>query len=210
MSISLSEYALMLATLILLVIMACSGTGFYLLQNRIGVIGGKIALAKLVWLGYSILMWVGLPLLILFDLRIPRYLGYAFGFLFLSMAIRAIIELWMLYASKNWSPTYGILHDLFCIVGLVFFLVLAWSAGEPQIGITSITLTIHAVVTTLLFIPEIYFAMYMRKYFHTKGGDAIYFVPDEPKHRQVLRITAGVDIFLTVYLPLFLIFWFYG
>jgi hypothetical protein len=207
--ISLSEQALRWITLGLITTIGASATGFYLLQNRLGVIGGKIALPKLVWLGYSILMWIGLPLLIVFDPRVTPYLNYVFTFLFLSMATRGIVELWMLYGPKNWSPLYGIAHDWFCMIGLFIFTLLAWFAGESQTNLLTITLTVHAVVTALLFIPEIHFAKYMHQYFHTKGGDAIYFVPDEPKHKQILRITAGVDLFLTVYIPLFLFSWLY-
>jgi hypothetical protein len=189
--------------------MAFSAIGFYSLQNKLGVIGGKIALPKLVWLGYSIVMWIGLPLLIVFDPRVTLYLRYIFGFLFLSMALRGLVELWMLYVPKNWSPLYGIAHDWFCMIGILFFTLLCWYNGEIQASFLSITLTVHAAVSMLLFIPEIHFAKYMHQYFYTKGGDAIYFVPDEPKHKQILRITTGVDLFLTIYIPIFIFSWLY-
>jgi hypothetical protein len=206
----LSEQALRLATFGLLATIGCCAIGFYTLQNKLGVIGGKIAFPKLVWLGYSIVIWIGLPLLIVLDPRLTLSLRYIFGFLFLSMAVRGVLELWMLYGPKNWSPLYGIAHDWFCMLGIFLFTALAWQAGETQPSFLSITLTIHAVVSMLLFIPEIYFAKYMHQYFHTKGGDAIYFVPDEPKHKLVLQITAAVDLFLTVYIPIFIFSWLYA
>lgn len=204
MLISVSETVLRSASNALIALLLISGLLFHLLQNRLHIIGGKIALAKLLWLGLAILLWVGLPLLLALDGRLGRWLRYAFAFLFVSMAVRGIIELWMLYVSKNWSPAYGILHDLLCMAGLLLFLALAWQAGEIRLHAG---VALHGVVTTLLFIPEIYFAWYMRSNFNTKGGAAIYFVPDETKHRRVLRMTASIDMMLLLYLPVFLYHW---
>lgn len=206
MLISLSESTLRTANTSLIALLLLGGLLFHLLQNRLHLIGGAIALAKLLWLGLAILLWVGLPLLLALDGRIGLFLRYGFGFLFVSMALRGIIELWMLYVTKNWSPNYGIAHDVLCMAGLLLFLALAWQAGELA---QHARISLHALVSTLLFIPEIYFAWYMRSNFNTKGGDAIYFVPDEVKHRRVLRITASVDMMLLLYLPFFLYHWCY-
>ena len=203
---SLSETTLRTANTSIIALLLLSGVLFHLLQNRLNLIGGAIALAKLLWLGLAILLWLGLPLLLALDGRLSPWLRYAFAFLFVSMAARGIIELWMLYVSKNWSPAYGIAHDLLCMAGLLLCLTLAWQAGEMRLHAR---VGLHGLITTLLFIPEIYFAWYMRHNFHTKGGDAIYFVPDEEKHRRVLRITASVDMMLLLYLPVFLYYWCY-
>jgi hypothetical protein len=206
MLISLSETTLRNANSSIIALLLLSGVLFHVLQNRLNLIGGAIALAKLLWLGLAILLWLGLPLLLALDGRLSPWLRYAFAFLFVSMAARGIIELWMLYVSKNWSPNYGIAHDLLCMAGLLLCLGLAWQAGEIN---RHPRMALHGLITTLLFIPEIYFAWYMRRNFHTKGGDAIYFVPDEAKHRRVLRITASVDMMLLLYLPVFLYYWCY-
>ncbi len=203
---SLSETTLRTANTSIIALLLLSGVLFHVLQNRLNLIGGAIALAKLLWLGLAILLWLGLPLLLALDGRLSPWLRHAFAFLFVSMAARGIIELWMLYVSKNWSPAYGIAHDLLCIIGLLLCLALAWQAGEMRLHAR---VGLHGLITTLLFIPEIYFAWYMRSNFHTKGGDAIYFVPDEAKHRRVLRITASVDMMLLLYLPVFLYYWCY-
>ncbi len=209
MSTSTSEFTPWLATLILTAGIAGCGLGFNLLQNRVGIIGGKIALPKLVWLSFAVLFWLGFPLLIALDSRTPHYLQYAFGTLFASMATRGAIELWMLYISKNWSPAYGIAHDVLCVGGLAFFLSLAWIGGEARASVAAMVLAIHGLVTMVMFVPEIYFAWYMRRTFHTKGGGAIYFVPDEERHRRVLGITTCVNVCLTVYLPIFIFLWLY-
>lgn len=203
---TVAQPTLQLACWLLIAILVLGAIGFSRLQNRLGMIGGEIALPKAAWLMLAIFMWLGLPLLLVLDARSPHFLGSLFGFIFISMALRGIIELWMLYGPKNWSPAYGIAHDVFCMLGMGAYWLLGWQAGEVA---QAPMLALHGVVSTLLFIPEIWFAWYMRKHFHTKGGDAIYFVPDEEKHRRVLRVTASVDIMLLLYLPVFLHSWFH-
>lgn len=187
--------------------LAASGYVFRLLQNRFGVIGGVIALPKLVWLGYALLFWLGLPLLIVSDARTPPAIARAFTSLLALMGARAVIEFVMLYFTKNWSPLYGLSHDIICMTALAFFLLRAWLAREPHSGPVARTLFLHGIVTSLMFIPEMWFAWYMHVNFNTQGGQAIYFVPDSELHRTVLRVTAAVVLGLTVYLPLFLGYW---
>jgi hypothetical protein len=205
-----SECQFQRAMLVMVVILVVGALGFYFLQNYIGLIGGKIALSKMVWLAYAVLFWLGFPLFIVLDPRTSVMLGHVFRFLLMSMVARGFVEFWMLYVSNNWSPLYGIAHDVFCIAGLVFFLTRAWQNSEWRACQPSGELFIHGIVTTLLFLPEIYFAWYMRMNFNTQGGNAIYFVPDVPQHKLVLIITASIDIVLTIYLMLFLRYWFYG
>lgn len=185
-----------------------AGAGaFYFLQNRLGVIGGEIALPKLMWLGYALLFWLGLPLLVVCDVRSPPLLARAFAWLLALMAARAVIEGVMLYITKNWSPLYGIAHDLICMAAMAVFLARAWLAGEPRTIPVARTLFLHGIVTSVLFFPEMWFAMYMHTNFNTQGAQAIYFVPDSEQHKTALRVTSAVVLALTVYLPLFLGSW---
>jgi hypothetical protein len=55
--------------------------------------------------------------------------------------------------------------------------------------------------------PEIYYAWYMQAHFQTRGGNAIYFVPDDGQHVVALAVTAAVDIALIAYLAAFLPAW---
>ncbi len=150
-----ADPTLQLACWLLIAILVVAAIGFSRLQNRLGMIGGEIALPKLAWLMLAIFMWLGLPLLLALDARSPHYLRWLFGFTFVSMAVRGIIELWMLYGPKNWSPAYGIAHDLFCMLGMGACWLLAWQAGEVA---QAPLLAVHGVVSTLLFVPEIWFA----------------------------------------------------
>ncbi|PWF46114.1 hypothetical protein C7C56_016485 [Massilia glaciei] len=200
----------MRATAATVAVLALFAAAFWYLQNVAGLIGGEIAPAKLAWLCFALLFWLGLPLLIICDPRTPPRLAQAFGSLLALMAARGVVELVMLYVFHNWSPHYGIAHDLLCAAVLAYFLALAWREGEHRGGKLASTLSLHGIVTTLMFVPEIWFAYYMHTNFGTMGGEAIYFVPDAEKHRHVLNVTAGVVAALAIYLPLFLGFWFHG
>jgi hypothetical protein len=202
-----SERQLARSALAIIAGLVASGYGFRLLQNQFGVIGGVISLPKLVWLGLALLFWLALPVLIVADVRTPPKIRRAFAWLLALMGARAAIEFVMLYITKNWSPLYGMGHDVICLCALIVCLSRAWLAGEPGSGPVARTLFVHGIVTSLMFIPEIWFAWYMHANFNTQGGQAIYFVPDTELHRQVLRVTSWVVLALIAYLPLFLGYW---
>ena len=115
----------------------------------------------------------------------------------------------MLYVSLNWSPWYGIGQDLVCAAVLALFGWRLWAAKAPRNDLQR-TILMHLSVTTFMFGPEIYFAWYMQAHFNTKGADAIYFVPNDPAYSEVLNVTAAVVVFLTAYLPVFLMRWLHG
>jgi len=192
--VSLSYFATLLAV----------AFGFRALQNHIGVIGGEIALSKLIWLAYAITFWIALPMLIVMDARTPTSIRKSFRYLLAWMLLRAVAEMVMLYVTKNWSPIYGIAHDVICMAGMLLLLAPSRSAITNRL---SFTVWLHGIVTATLFLPEIYFAWYMHTHFNTQGSHAVYFVPDSVEHRRVLFVTGVVDIVLAVYLPIFLMRW---
>ncbi len=204
-----SDRQLVLVTASAIAVLFASACGFYFLQNNLGVTGGAIALPKLVWLAYALLFWFALPILIACDKRTPPILTRGFTGLFLLMIGRGVAELVMLYVLKNWSPIYGIAHDIVCMLTMSYFLTRAWIAGEVRATQLARSLFVHGIVTSIMFIPEIGFAWYMRTNFITQGSNAIYFVPDSAQHSVVLWFTTCIDIILTIYIPLFIRNWFY-
>jgi hypothetical protein len=175
---------------------------FYPLQNHYRPIGGEISWPKLAWLGYALLFWFVLPAFIGADPRLAAAARRPFIALFCLMLARGAIEGWMLYVSLNWSPWYGIGHDVVCAVLLLAFLPCC-----PNRARLDRVIGRHLGVTALLFGPEIYFAWYMQAHFNTQGDSAIYFVPDDPAYAVVLRVTTAVVLLLTAYLPFFLFQW---
>ncbi|HSE01159.1 MAG TPA: hypothetical protein VLB72_10545 [Burkholderiales bacterium] len=180
---------------------------FFWVQNTFRPVGGEISWAKLFWLMYAVLFWFVLPLLLVADPRLSGAWRRPFTVLAALMLIRGVIEPWMLYVALNWSPWYGIGHDIVCMATLA---ILGWTLRERRTGAVERTVFVHLIVTTALFSPEIYFAWYMQAHFTTTGESAIYFVPDDPRYSDVLTVTAAVVVFLSAYLPLFLYRWLHG
>lgn len=210
MSSSGSETRLAHRVLAAVGLLAVCAAAFYFVQNRFGPVGGAIAPAKLGWLAFAILFWLVLPAFIASDRRVPVAVRRVFAILFVLMALRSIVELWMLYVTLTWSPWYGIAHDVACLAALVVGAVRAGALGGFRSRFDRL-LGAHLAVTATMFLPEIWFAYYMTVHFGTTGEGAVYFVPaDDPRHRMVLRATAAAVAGLAVYAPVFLWRWLGG
>jgi hypothetical protein len=190
-------------------VLAVAGVVFYTTQNASARIGGAVAPQKVAWLAYAILLWFVLPFAIALDRRLAGTLRTAFGALLVFMLARGLIELWMLYVSLNWSPWYGIAHDLACIALLAGFGVDGVRRGMWRQAPNGIVL-VHLAVTASAFVPEIHFAHYMTQHFDTTGDAAVYFVPDAERHGAILARTGAVVLALSIYLPAFLWGWLVG
>lgn len=182
---------------------------FRAVQNGYGPVGGAISLPKLGWLALTILFWLVLPAFVAADARVPSPLRLAFRWLLGLMAARGVVELWMLYVTHDWSPWYGIAHDVACVAVLGLLGARAVAAGVLRAPAGRLVAT-HLAVTAAMFLPEIGFAHYMLTHFRTTGEDAIYFVPDEERHRAVLDATAAAVAAVGAYLPWFLWRWLRG
>jgi hypothetical protein len=210
MSISISESRLRRLVPMALVFMAAAAVTFHAVQNRGGIVGGEIAFSKAVWLALAILLWLVLPTFIVLDARLDRRSRAGFAWLLGLMAARGIGEPFMLYLFHNWTPWYGIGHDLLCCAALVACGMRARAAGSYRASRADFAVGVHTVVIALTFFPEIYYAWYMQAHFNTRGGEAIYYVPDNGLHEVALGITASVDIALCAYLAWFVPTWLHG
>lgn len=168
---------------------------FYYYQNNNYLAGGKIALAKLVWLGYAILYWFVIPLVVSTNKNVPEQFRRIYRIFFLVMMARAVCELIMMYSFKNWNPYYGIAHDVFSILILSFWLL-------SNLSKTSSGIMLHTIYVMLaMLVVEIYFVQYMLS--NVKSDDIVYFVPLNEKHDFVLTFTSFINAMLTVYLYVF-------
>ena len=184
------------------VAIAGAAAAFYWFQNAAQPVGGDISLVKLLWLAGAIFLWFVLPLLLAADARCEDRLRKAFAVLAALMLARGVVEGWMLYVALNWSPWYGIAHDVACAAVLLALCAQA-AARTPHDRLVRR----HGLVSAAFFAPEIYFAWYMLTHFTTQGTGAIYFVPDDPRYAVVLRVTAIAVVCLALYLSLFLYRW---
>lgn len=99
------------------------------------------------------------------------------------MWVRGLIELYLLFVTKNWKPIYGIIHNIF--TALIFLLNINFN----QIYHFEIILII-TILTSLCL--ETYYAYFFKIKIGrlTQGNQAIWFASKEtPIFKQVLLIT---------------------
>src|SRR4051812_35370059 len=93
---------------------------FHARQNsNKGWTGGPISWPKAFWLAFTINQWFFVPIFFLLHPDLPQGLKVVYGFHLLSWWIRGPLELVMIYRWLNWTPYYGISHDLFHITGVL-------------------------------------------------------------------------------------------
>jgi len=206
----MSKYASSRALAVWLAVVAAfiGAVAFWWMQNHLRPVGGEIALQKALWLAEAILLWLVIPLFVITDSRTHVDVRRAFTVLLGLMLVRAVIELWMLYVAHIWSTWYGIVHDLICAGTLIGFMVRIAATAHPlprkRLWLTQLG------VTAAAFAPEIYFAWYMQAHFNTKGGQAVYFVPNDPAHAFTLNVTTTAVVCFSVCIGFFLQRWLHG
>lgn len=162
-----------------LVLLTLAAVVLYSLQHSGHLTGGAIAPAKLAWLGTVLIFWFVLPIYWLMDRSLPQKASVLCHLFLLSMVLRGIVEIYMMYISKNWLHNYGIAHDLFSI-GLcgIFALILIRSHR---------VLAMYFAFCVALFAVEAYFARYLK---HVSGGDgSVFFLESNSEHNAILWIT---------------------
>ncbi|HHI92666.1 MAG TPA: hypothetical protein ENK04_03995 [Gammaproteobacteria bacterium] len=194
---SASEMSTARRLLLGLFLLFLSGIIFFFLQNNQHIIGGEIALSKLLWLAFALFYWFIVPLSMALDKNISTQARLAFRIFFINMMARAIIELWMMYISVNWHPWYGIAHDLFSLVLIVILLrYFDWEDTKNR------WLPHTLRVMGFMLVIEIGFVFYLLHYVAI-GPEPVYFVPDNGEHFLILGITWAVVGLLSLYTLLF-------
>lgn len=185
------------------ILSALVGLAIFVRQNQGERLGGPIAASKGLWLYWTIYIWfLFLPYTLLTHEWQDAFL-WGWGFLTLSMWIRGIAEMYMLFVTKNWTPKIGITHDLFTLAGLILcyayfyesFLTAAW-----WVQIFSLGLIISLSVETWYAYA---FLKLMRE--KTKGDKAIWYASKEdPQFLKILRVTTAFNILLYGIVALFI------
>lgn len=188
------------------VIVVGIGTLFAKRQNSAGraPMGGAISRAKQVWLVWAVYVWfVATPVLAfapIFPSPARIVLGAFSGF----MLLRGLIELVMLFVTKNWRPPYGIAHDVACVVLLLGGLV--WIAGHDE-PVGGWALAYLGVLTVSLMLETYYaFAFHGLVQGRTTGDDGVWFADAaDPRFARINRITALANAPLLLFMAAFLI-----
>lgn len=166
--------------------------------------GGPISWPKSFWLAYTVCTWFLLPIVFLLHPDLP--VGYQAFFIahLLSWWIRGPLELVMIYKWFNWSPRYGISHDIFHLGLCSYFLVQSWneistSFATPVGFVTGIFCSIILFTTC----AEILFAaLFLRLRTHQEEKENIYFASDDPKWIFINRVTLTVVLMAMSHLVL--------
>ena len=159
----------------------------YWLQHNGVLSGGAIAPSKLAWLFSVIVFWFILPVYFLFDKSPKDRAKKALCVFLVSMLLRAVIELSMMYITNNWLHVYGISHNLFSIFLCVVFFVLLFHTDK--------LVSLFFACCACLFLIETYFAQYLRTVSGANGK--VFFLEVSAEHSQVLvltRIAVGISV----------------
>ena len=167
------------------------GFSFFKKQNsKKAWTGGPISKPKSHWLAFTVWNWFFLPFFFLLTSEFPSQLVLFFVFHLISWWLRGPLELFMIYKWFNWSPRYGIAHDLFHFFTGLCILVMTFEMSvlnESAMALSAFILSVLILLTTLF---ETAFA-YLFKSTRTKEEEEqnIYFASDDPKWIFINRVT---------------------
>lgn len=166
--------------------------------------GGKISNPKLLWLFFAIWFWLFECAVLAFEPSLPAGYRIILGVHAASMWLRGIVEMVMLYVTRNWRPPIGITHDVLCIVTVLVLAVAlplpldsAWGLFAP------------ALVFMLLFslgVEVLYAALFFQAVEgKTTGEKGIWFASeDEARFKRINRITTAFNVPQAVFQLFFL------
>jgi hypothetical protein len=151
--------------------------------------GGPISIPKSFWLAYTISTWFFLPILFITNSELIIPLKIILGFHLSSWWLRGPIELFMIYKYFNWTPKYGISHDLFHLLGLIG-LMFFYKAELTELNSINLIVFSFLYVTVFATLAEILFAfLFLKARSVAEEEDNIYFASDDPKWIFINRVT---------------------
>ncbi len=190
----------------LLVLIIFASIAFAKRQNKGSAIGGGISKAKSIWLGWTIYHWLFLSLsLALFaPLGGPLQTIYVvFTGLFWT---RALAELYLMYGPKAWKTSYGIGHNLLCLVWIVFAL---YYYREP-LSLQNTPLQTWSKLLLQVFAVTLLLETYYARAFHraidgqTTGDQGVWFAAaKDPRFRKINLLTTAANIPLLLFSGVF-------
>jgi hypothetical protein len=163
---------------------------FQIKQNVHKSMGGPIALSKVLWLGLCVYGWFFVPFVFVWAGPLAPPLWWTLVSFSVSMWVRGIAELLLLYKWKFWKPPMGITHDVVCFVQV--FALLVWSALD---GTRFNYLDWFAFAFSVWILISLVFEVkHASSFFHailgkTVGDDGIWFADDDPKFQRILYWT---------------------
>ncbi len=162
--------------------------------------GGPISWPKSFWLAYTTTTWFLFPFAFLLHPDFAPALVPFFVVHLLSWWIRGPLELVMIYKWLNWSPRYGISHDVFHICACstaLFWSGLSFQAQTPfnKLGFIFATMVIFSTAAEILFA-----GLFLKFRSQQEESENIYFASDDPKWIFINRVTRIVVILVMAHL----------
>ena len=159
-------------------------------NSRTAWTGGPISWPKSLWLAYTVSTWFFFPILLFPLTASPSILFWAVVFHLGSWWARGPLELVMIYRWMNWTPIYGISHDLFHLLGLAVFMGLQISSGMDQLAGSEFIVAAFLGITCFAVTMEALFAyLFLKTRSKEEAEGDVYFASDDPKWRFINRVT---------------------
>lgn len=162
--------------------------------------GGPISTPKSFWLAYTVCTWFFFPIILAFNPEVTSGLKSILIFHLISWWVRGILELIMIYKWFNWSPRYGISHDLFHLVALT---ILSYIHRLEFQALTPVNTIVSVFIIVIFFatIAEISFAyLFFKVRSKEEEEDNIYFASDDPKWIFINRLTLTIVCMVMIHL----------
>jgi hypothetical protein len=156
-------------------------------QNHLAVVGGPISVAKTLWLNYMLIAMYVVPFFQWREKTLAPATRGLFGWLFASFALRAPIELWVIFFTRGWRCGYGITHDLLTI-GLLAFLRWRMSPDVARRDFSALRVANFLQIT--LFV-EMFMAWEFSKL--ASPAEGIYFAADTP-HFRIVNVASWIAV----------------
>lgn len=194
------------ALAVALAITALAAAIFARRQNVKGGLGGRISRPKIAWLFYSVFVYFLLCPALAADGAVREPFRWVLGFFAVSMWVRGVAELLLLYVFRRWKPPLGIAHDVLCLAQIGISLAWlrggwAWTLGTFDrwvlafIGLVSVSLVLEIVYAGLFF---------QAVHGRTTGEEGVWFADEDARFRRINRLTATLDVPLFGFLAAFL------
>lgn len=136
-------------------------------------------MAKTLWLNYMLIAMYIVPFFLWREKTLSPTTRSLFGWLFASFALRAPLELWIIFFTRGWRCAYGVTHDVLTVGLLVF---LRWKMSPDSARRDSAALRVLTLLQITLFV-EMFMAWEFSKLASPAQG--IYFAADTPHFRFV-------------------------
>jgi hypothetical protein len=180
--------------------MAALGARFYRRQKS-GALGGVLSKPKAYWLPFAIWFWFIVCPIVALDGVVAAPLRLALGAFGAFMWLRGVVELFMLYVTRNWRPPFGIAHDVLCaalVLGILVAHADALRALERPIDLWALGLC-GALLASLAVEVHHAFRFHAAVKGRTTGEGGVWFADAEQEHfRDINRNTFVWNTILSV------------